>query len=229
MQLYGQTSQSIPQKTFILIAETLILGASFYILFAKGAEQIGEIFNAEFTVGNYNRRLIIFIFNIVVYLRMWITLGYLLKRKIPLEEMISVPLAFSLYYIGFSFLVYETQLPLDWIDGLGVLLFIIGSFLNTGSELQRDHWKKDPEHKGKLYTEGLFKYSMHINYFGDLLWVSGCAIITQNWYAVLIPLFLFCFFAFFNIPQLDYYLHKKYGQAFENYRQTTKKFIPFVY
>ena len=229
MQLYGQASKSIPQKTFIIITETLILAASYYILFEGGAEEIGRIFNAEFTARNYTRRTIIFIFNGVVYLRMWITLVYLLKRKIPLEEMISVPLAFSLYYIGFSFLVYETQLPLDSVDGLGILLFIVGSALNTGSELQRNQWKKDPAHKGKLYTQGLFRYSIHINYFGDLLWVSSYAIITRNWYAIAIPLFLFCFFVFFNIPQLDNYLQKKYGQAFENYWKKTKKFIPFVY
>ena len=229
MQLYGQTSHSIPQKIFIIIAETVILIASYYILFAGGAEATGRIFNAEFTAGNYDRRLIIFIFNIVVYLRMWITLGYLLKRKIPMEEMFSIPLAFSLYYIGFAFLVYETQLPLDMLDGLGIFLFVVGSLVNTGSELQRNQWKKDPAHKGKLYTQGLFRYAMHINYFGDLLWVSGYAIITRNWYAISIPLFLFCFFAFFNIPQLDKYLQEKYGQAFDNYRKKTKKFIPFVY
>lgn len=229
MQLYGQTSQSIPQKAFIIVAETLILIVSYYILFEEGAETIGRIFNAEIMAGNYNRRLIIFIFNVVVYVRMWITLGYLLKRKIPLEEMFSVPLAFSLYYIGFSFLVYETQLPLDILDGFGVLLFVIGSLLNTGSELQRDRWKKAPAHQGKLYTKGLFRYAMHINYFGDLLWVSGYAIITRDWYALSIPLFLFCFFVFFNIPQLDNYLQEKYGQAFENYRQKTRKLIPFLY
>ena len=37
-------------------------------------------------------------------------------------------------------------------------------------------FKRRPENKGKLFTGGLFAVSMHPNYFGDLLWVSGYAL-----------------------------------------------------
>lgn len=94
--------------------------------------------------------------------------------------------------------------------------------LNTGSELMRDNWKKNPENKGKLYTTGLFKYAMHINFFGDLLWVTAYAIVTRNGYSLLIPAFLFCLFAFYNIPKLDRYLAAKYGKAFDEYRKKLK-------
>ena len=70
---------------------------------------------------------------------------------------------------------------------------------------------------------------MHINFFGDLLWVSAYAMITRNWYALIIPIFIFCFFAFANIPKLDAYLAKKYSTEFEDYSKKTKKFIPFIY
>ena len=69
---------------------------------------------------------------------------------------------------------------------------------------------------------------MHINYFGDLLWVLGYAFVTNNLYSFLIPLFLFCFFYFYNIPKLDAYLAERYQDAFEEYRRKTKRFIPFV-
>ena len=154
---------------------------------------------------------------------------YLLKRKIPWQEGISVSLAFALYYIGFSVLVYNRKTPIDWIDYLRIFIFIAGSFINTYSELQRHFWKQRPQNKGKLYTEGLFGYAMHINYFGDLLWVSACAIITRNPYGIAIPVFLFCFFVFYNIPMLDAYLAKKYKNQFFAYQQNTKRFIPFVY
>ncbi len=85
------------------------------------------------------------------------------------------------------------------------------------------------ENKGHLYTKGFFRYSMHINYFGDLLWVTGYAFVTHNWYAVIIPVFIFCFFAFYNIPKLDEYLHSKYGEEFSAYEKRTKKFIPYIY
>ncbi|HSH67141.1 MAG TPA: DUF1295 domain-containing protein [Bacteroidia bacterium] len=97
------------------------------------------------------------------------------------------------------------------------------------SELQRHYWKKKPENKGKLFTSGLFRYSMHINYFGDVLWVSAYAIITLNPYAILVPAFLFSFFAFYNVPALDKYLAERYAGQFDEYKKKTKKLVPFVW
>ena len=126
-------------------------------------------------------------------------------------------------------MTYESKIPLDLFDVFGIVLFISGSVINTVSELLRDSWKKNHENKGKLYTGGLFKYSMHINYFGDLLWVIGYAIITRNPYSIFIPALLFVFFAFYNIPKLDNYLEGRYKEEFEDYKRKTKKFIPLIY
>ncbi len=103
------------------------------------------------------------------------------------------------------------------------------SVLNTGGEILRNQWKKNPDNKGKMYTGGFFKYSRHINYFGDLLWVTAYADITRNWYAVSIPVLLFCFFAFYNAPKLDKHLRDKYGKDYDDYASKTKMLIPFIY
>lgn len=225
MELYGKHAQSLPQKIFVIAAESVILGFSFYLLFGSGFERIG----LDMRAGDAWRRALVFAFNCVVFARMAITLFYLMRRAMPLEETISIPLAFAVYYLGFSYFVYDTSHPFDAIDALGIALFAAGSYLNTGSELQRDRWKKAPEHKGKLYTEGLFRYSMHINYFGDILWVTGYALVTRDWYAAIVPAFIFCFFAFFNAPKLDAHLREHYGEQFAEYERTTSKLIPFVY
>jgi len=152
-----------------------------------------------------------------------------LKRKIAFEEVISVPFAFAIYYLGFAILGYPTNIPIGFIDYIGIAIFLFGSYLNTASEFQRHIWKKDTNNKGKLYTIKLFSYSMHINYFGDLLWVIGYAILTRNIYSISIVIFLFIFFTFFNIPKLDKYLSEKYKEQFNEYQKKTKKFIPFIY
>ncbi|HYG37502.1 MAG TPA: DUF1295 domain-containing protein [Cytophagales bacterium] len=229
MDLYSQKAKSIPQKTVIITLELILLWISYWIMFQNGGEIILSWFGMKDAAGLIERRWIVFAFSIIVFIRLGFMMIYLLKRKIPWEESLSVPMAFALYYIGFALLVLPTNKPLDFIDYLGILLFAFGSFINSYSELQRHFWKKHPENKGKLYTEGWFKYSMHINYFGDLLWVTAYAIITRNWYSALIPIFLFCLFAFYNIPMLDKYLAGKYGKQFEEYKQKTRKFLPFVY
>lgn len=47
MDLYGQKSKSIPQKTAILILELLILAVAFYIAFYKGGTTVYHWFNIE--------------------------------------------------------------------------------------------------------------------------------------------------------------------------------------
>ncbi len=229
MDMYNQKSKSIPQKSVILFIELGLLWLAYWILFQAGGSVLLEKTGISPNEGNQTARLIIFTFSLVVFVRLQFMMFYLLKRKIPWEESISIPMAFALYYVGFALLVYNRQIPIDWIDYLGVFIFVLGSYLNTASELQRHFWKKKPENKGKLYTIGLFKYAMHINFFGDVLWVTGYAIVTRNYYSTLIPVMLFCLFAFWNIPILDKYLAEKYEGQFEKYSTKVKKLVPFVY
>lgn len=229
MNLYGKKSKSIPQKVIIIVIEILLLWWSYRILFMDEGTTLLRLIGIDQSAGNSQVRAVIFTFSIIVFLRMTFMITYLLKRKIPWQESISVPFAFALYFVGFALLGYGRASAPDWIDVIAIFLFIFGSFLNTGSELQRHFWKKHPENTGRLFTSGLFGYSMHINYFGDLLWVTAYAIITRNLYAAIIPIFLFCFFVFFNIPKLDCYLWKKYTPQFDQYRRKTKSFIPFIY
>lgn len=229
MELYGHKSKSIPQKIVIHLFEILFIWLSYWILFQNGGNLLQEKFNIHNAAKTIERREIIFTFSIIAFLRLGFMMFYLLKRKIPWEESISIPFAFAMYYVGFSLFVLPTNTPIDFIDYLGIGLFILGSFINTFSEILRDRWKRNDSNKGKLYTLGLFKYSRHVNYFGDILWVSAYAILTRNWFSATIPIFLFCFFAFYNIPMLDKYLSKKYDKEFDEYSKRTKRLIPFIY
>jgi protein-S-isoprenylcysteine O-methyltransferase Ste14 len=227
MELYGRKDKSILQKIIVLILEIIILGISYWILFEEGYNVIFP--QVQVHEVNEIRRIIIFIFNCIVFFRILFTIFYLMKRKMPWEEAFSIPFAFAVYYIGFALLGYRSAGNFNILDLIGIILFLTGSFLNTFSELQRDRWKKESINKGHLYSSGLFKYSMHINYFGDFLWVSGYAFVTHNLYSIVIPVFIFCFFAFYNIPKLDSYLSSKYGDEFIKFKKSTKKFIPFIY
>jgi len=229
MDLYGHKSASIPQKIVIHLIEILLLILSYWILYRSGGNWFENHLNIQNATGTADRRTIIFTFNIIIFLRLAYTMVFLVKRKIPWEESISVPLAFALYYVGFPLFVLSTSRPVDGLDYFAFVLFGIGCILNSGGEILRDQWKKKPENKGKIYTKGFFRYSRHINYFGDILWVSAYAIITKNVWSITIPVFLFCFFAFYNAPKLDKYLQEKYGRDYDEYARKTKMLIPFLY
>ncbi len=229
MEMYGKKSDSFFQKAIISVLEIILLYFAYWIAFKKGGTIVYTWFGIDVSEGYLIRRIIIFSFSVIVFLRLSFMMFFLLKRKIPMEEAFSVPFAFAIYYIGFAIFGYISNASLDIFDLIGITVYIVGSYLNTASELQRFIWKKDKKNKGKLYTINLFSYSMHINYFGDLLWVLGYAILTRNIYAFIIVALLFLFFAFFNIPKLDKYLAEKYKDQFFEYKKKTKKFIPFVY
>ncbi len=229
MDLYGQKSKSIPQKIVIHILEVGFILISWWILFGNGGVWVERHLHIQNSEVFPERRIILFSFNVIIFLRLAYTMFFLVKRKIPWEESISVPVAFALYYVGFSLFVMPEALPVGPIAYIAIGLFFIGCLLNTGGEILRDRWKKRPENKGILYTGGFFGYSRHINYFGDILWVSAFALLTRNWYSVSIVVFLFCFFAFYNAPMLDDHLKKKYGEDYEKYAEKTKMLVPFIY
>ncbi len=230
MELYGQTDKSYPQKITIHAIEILLLWLSYWILFQNGGDWIEQFIKIKnVTENSVERRAIIFIFNILIFLRLAYMMIFLLKRKIPWEESISVPLAFAVYYIGFSLFVLPISHSLDYVDYLAIVLFVIGCILNSGGEILRNKWKEQPENKGKIYTKGFFRYSRHINYFGDILWVTAYAIVTRNVYSAFIPVLIFFFFAFYNAPMLDKYLKSRYGKEYESYEKSTKMLIPFIY
>jgi len=229
MELYGQQDKSIPQKILIHLVEIILIWISYWIMFQKGGDWFEKHLHINNADGADFRRTIILAFSIIIFLRMAYSTFFLVKRKISWEESLSIPFAFALYYIGFSLFVLPESQPLGLLDFFAIFIFIIGCVLNTGGEILRDIWKKKPDNKGKIYTGGFFRYSRHINYFGDLLWVIAFAMITRNWFAVSIPILLFFFFAFYNAPKLDEYLQGKYGKEYDNYAAKTKMLIPYIF
>ncbi|MEP6464660.1 MAG: DUF1295 domain-containing protein [Parafilimonas sp.] len=229
MELYGQQSKSIPQKIIIHIIEIVFIIISYWILFKSGGKWVDRHLHIRNSAGNIDRRIIIFAFTIIIFIRLAYMMFFLLKRKIPWAESINIPFAFALYFVGFPLFVLPVSQPIDGLDYFAIVLFLTGCFLNSGGEILRAKWKKDPENAGKIYTQGFFNYSRHINYFGDILWVTAYAIITKNWYSITVPVFLFCFFAFYNAPKLDKYLKEKYGSSYEDYAKKTKMLLPYIF
>lgn len=71
------------------------------------------------------------------------------------------------------FINAHVQVPLSLLAQTGLLFWAIGFFFEAVGDAQLRHFLKDPAHAGKLMTEGLWSYSRHPNYFGEvLMWWS---------------------------------------------------------
>lgn len=227
--IYGNTHSSWAQKIVMMTAQTVILAVAFWLLLFGGLEWLSRTLHLSWAAATTARRAALFIGFCVVYLRIAFTGFYLLKRAMGWQEAASIPFAFMLYYLGFSLFAGAVAKSIGPVWYVGIALFLLGSCINTGSEILRDRWKSDPAHTGRLYTGGLFRWAMHINYFGDIVWVGGLAMMTENPWSAVIPALLFCFFAFMNAPLLDSHLAEKYPEEFAAYRTKTKRIIPFIY
>jgi steroid 5-alpha reductase family enzyme len=56
---------------------------------------------------------------------------------------------------------------LNFIDYLGIGIWVVGITFEAGSDWQLARFKADPANQGKLLTTGFWKYTRHPNYFGD--------------------------------------------------------------
>ncbi len=167
---------------------------------------------------------------VVYFLRLIVTGLYLLKRKIGCDEAAIVAGWVLFIHILFAYLGGSNPKTLNpAVTAAALSLYAAGSILNTLSALQRKWWKQNPANERRLYTQGLFRYAMHINYFGDELLFTGYALVTGSAWGLLVPLLMAAGFVFFNIPQLDKHLREHYSSDFQAYARHTKKFVPFLY
>ena len=219
---------SLPQKTVFSGCVLFTILAAIYLMFADSLDFLGWL-NANAEVGNPIRRTLIASGLVIYYVRLQFTVWAFQKRKWTWLEtaIISIVLVVALY--AFARVGGSNETPVGFVDFIGVSLYLFGSFINTHSEYSRHTWKSKEENYGKLYTGGLFRYSMHVNYFGDVLLFSGFAMITHTLSMFVIPLIMTVNFIVNIIPSLDKYLESKYGDSFRAYAGRTKKLIPFVY
>lgn len=207
----------------------LLIIIVFWILFEDGLPAISSWYGKSWIPGDLTRRMLLFTTSTILFLRWGVTNFYLLKRSMSWTEIIVVSIELFLIHSSYSILGGRVANPVGVIEFVGIGLFVIGSYLNTGSEIMRLNWKKDLENKGKIYDKGLFKYSMHINYFGDIVWATGMALISGSTWVFLIPLYMSFGFIFIHIPRLDKHLNERYRDQYEDYAIRTKKLIPFIY
>lgn len=213
--MHGQSEHSIAPRVAATLLQLSAVGAAAALLLRDG-----QLSPREWAVlacsGIYAGRVLFGMF-------------FILNRRFAWSEAGIVGGLFLGVHLGMAYATGGSPDSLGlWAVG-GLVLYGVGSYLNTASEYGRMVWKRDPAHKGKLYREGLFRHSMHINYFGDTLLFSGFALVTGSGWAFIVPAVMTAGFVFQHIPNLDAYLAERYGDAFEAYARTTKKFVPYLY
>lgn len=112
---------------------------------------------------------------------------------------------------------------------LGLLVWIIGFYFEVVGDWQLKNFIQDPKNKGKLMMEGLWRYSRHPNYFGEVTMWWGIFLTTlmlpNAIFTIIGPLTITILILFVSgVPLLE----KKYASRsdFQEYMKRTSVFFP---
>jgi len=119
---------------------------------------------------------------------------------------------------------------IGWLSWAGVAVFAVGLFFETVGDLQLTAFKQDPDNKGQVMDRGLWRYTRHPNYFGDVtvwwgLWVvaigSGAA-----WWTLAGPVVMtFFILRVSGVTMLESDMSSR-RPGYDEYVRRTSAFIP---
>ena len=136
---------------------------------------------------------------------------------------------FFMYIIALPLIENDTPTHLGILQIIGLILWLIGFLWESIADWQLFVFKKDAKNKGKLMTTGLWGYSRHPNYFGEIvLWWGIYICILPNslwWLTIISPITItWLLTKISGVPMLE----KKYKNnvEYQAYIKSTNSLIP---
>lgn len=227
--MYELRDASIVQRALLAGIGAGCVAIAWWLLFGGGLKTTASLLGRTWKPGDVVRRSCLAVALSIYYIRILFTEFVFLKRAVSWSEVFTIAPWLLCIYLLLAISGGINPVPVAVAAIIGLALFLVGSWMNSYAEYARHKWKQLPENRGRLYTQGLFRYSRHPNYLGDLISFSGICLISGAWVTVIIPILMLAGFVFVNVPVLDSHLHDHYGQDFDAYAAHTRKLIPFLY
>ncbi len=175
--------------------------------------------------------------------------GRILRIKVDhrFDEMRERPLRFARFWLLQAISVAVIMLPVSYLLGrdgapgfgawaiAGMAIWLVGLVIETVSDAQKSAFKGREKNRGRFISSGLWRYSRHPNYFGELLvwwglYVYAVPFLHGAAFAVAIgPAFLTLLLLFVSgIPLLEKGAEKKYGADpdYREYKRRTSILVP---
>ncbi len=124
----------------------------------------------------------------------------------------------------------NSEASLGLIDYIGLSVWLFGFYFEAVGDAQLARFTKDPANKGKLMQRGLWAYTRHPNYFGEValwwgIWLIALAV-PNGVFAIVGPLTItFLILYVSGIPMLEMKMEE--NPEFAEYKRRTSKFLPW--
>jgi steroid 5-alpha reductase family enzyme len=129
----------------------------------------------------------------------------------------------------------ELRLDLGIFALIGFLVWLFGFVFEVIADRQKSQFKADPANAGKFINVGLWSWSRHPNYFGEIVLWIGVAIIALpilqgwQWLTLISPIFITLLLTRISgVPMLEKRADEKWGgqDDYETYKASTSVLIP---
>jgi steroid 5-alpha reductase family enzyme len=129
----------------------------------------------------------------------------------------------------------EKRLAIGALAVIGALVWAFGFGFEVISDNQKSKFKADPANRGKFIHTGLWSWSRHPNYFGEIILWMGVTIVAVpvlqgwQWITLTSPIFITLLLTKVSgIPMLESRSDKKWGgqDDYETYKASTSILIP---
>ncbi|MBT8212852.1 MAG: DUF1295 domain-containing protein [Acidimicrobiia bacterium] len=124
---------------------------------------------------------------------------------------------------------------IGWIGVVGIVVWVAGFAIEVTADQQKSAFKKDPANDGRFITSGLWAWSRHPNYFGEIVLWIGVAILALpvlsgwRWVTLISPVFVTVLLTRVSgIPMLEARAQERWGDeaAFQTYTSNTPVLVP---
>ena len=111
---------------------------------------------------------------------------------------------------------------------IGLMIFISGFIIEVLADHQKTVFRKDLKNKDKFISTGLWSYSRHPNYFGEILLWLGIAVMSFSslegfqYFTLISPIFVYILLVYISgIRMLENQANKKWGHL-DSYKEYLK-------
>ena len=118
----------------------------------------------------------------------------------------------------------------NFFTGIYFAICMCAVLVQAISDRQMELFKKDRSNKDKYIDRGLWRYSRHPNYFGEILfwwgiWLMQMSVASRIWVTVTGPVLVTLLFIFVSIPMMEKHLLASIP-AYSNYRRRVSMLKP---
>ena len=124
---------------------------------------------------------------------------------------------------------------IGWVAIVGMVVWVIGFAIEVIADRQKSAFKRDTANQGRFISSGLWAWSRHPNYFGEIVLWTGIAVMALpvlsgwRWVTLISPVFVVLLLTKVSgIPMLEARAEKRWGgeKEFQRYLANTPVLVP---